>query len=284
MEFSPMTIRLFARFALAGAVLFTAGTVMAQHDMGGGTTSGGATGGSTDSSRGTSVRRTTRRTTPTRRTTAPVRRGVTAEQYNAQGDEFFQADKYDEALEAYQKAVSLKPIATAYYHIGWIQNDNEQYRNALESLRQALSLRANFAEAQKELGYSYYKLSQSQEAIIAYQQAVRMKPDYGSAYLGLGDVYYYQTKQYREAMNAYSRGVQYKDDNPTAFYNLAWSANELGQYDQAANAARKAIGLQADYAEAYAELGFATRKLNQPNEAVTAYRQAIRLKPNYGID
>ena len=69
-----------------------------------------------------------------------------------------------------------------------------------------------------------------------------MKPDYGSAYLGLGDVFYYQTKQYREAMNAYSRGVQYKDDNPTAFYNLAWSANELNQHDQAAAAARKAMG------------------------------------------
>jgi tetratricopeptide (TPR) repeat protein len=103
------------------------------------------------------------------------------------------------------------------------------------------------------LGYAYFKLKRSQEAISAYQEAIRLKPDYGTAYLGLGDTFYYQTKQYREALNAYRQGVRLKDDNATAYYNLAWSANELSEYAEAAAAAQRAISLQASYPEAYVE-------------------------------
>src|SRR2546421_12907337 len=117
-----MTKRLFAGLAFAGALFLTAGVAMAQHDVGG-TTSGAATGGATSTRSSTPVRRNPiRRTTPPR-TPPPVRRGTTADQYNAQGDEFFKAENYDDALEAYQRAVALKPTAGAYYHIGWIYND-----------------------------------------------------------------------------------------------------------------------------------------------------------------
>src|SRR5690349_18368196 len=114
-----MMIRSLTRLALIAALSLTTGTAMAQHDMGGGAAGGGAAGGGaggSDSGRSTTTRRTIRRPTTTRRPTAPIRRGVTAEQYNAQGDEFFKAENYDDAMDAYTKAVGLKPIAGAYYH------------------------------------------------------------------------------------------------------------------------------------------------------------------------
>jgi tetratricopeptide (TPR) repeat protein len=354
-------IRSLSCFALAGALFLTAGVAMAQHDVGGGSTTGAATGGDSNSRGTTAVKRV--RTTPStaRRPRPPVKRGITAEQYNQQGDELFEAKQYDDALELYLKAVQLKPIALAYYHIGWIYNDREdydqavtalqqsvrlepsdavvlnelgyayrslkrydeaiaayrraisvksdyatpyyqigwiyndqaQYAQAIEPLRRAAALRADYAEANEELGYACFKLNRSQEAIAAYQNAVQIKPDYGPAYLGLGDTYFYQTKQYALAAEAYQQGVRYKDDNPTAFYNLAWCYNELGRNAQAMAAAKRAIALQAAYPEAFVELGFANRRVGEAqqnpaqaqrlfNEAVNNYREAIRLKPGYG--
>ena len=278
------------RLSIAGVVLLACGMAVAQHDVGGGGTTKDAASGDSSSR----VKRTTTRPT-VRRPRPPVRRGITAEQYNKQGDEFFTAEEYDDALEAYNKAVQLRPIAGAFYHIGWIYNDRDQFAQAVDPLSQAVRLRADYAEPHQELGYAYYKLGRSQEAIPEFQTAIRLKPDYGLAYLGLGDVYFYQTKQYTQAMNAYREGVRIKTDNATAFYNLAWCYNELNMNADAAGAARQAIALRSDYPEAYNELGFANRIIGgqQPkdsaraqqlfNEAIADYREAARLKPGYGL-
>src|SRR5262249_2187490 len=161
-----MMIQSLSRLALAGALFFTAGAVMAQHDMGGGgTTSGSAVSTGSSSRSTTTVRRPPPRRTTPRTTTTPVRRGITAEQYNALGDEAFKAQQYDDALEAYQKAVAMKPIASAYYHIGWIQNDREDFDEALVSLQQAVTLNPNIEIAYNELGYTYRNLKRYPEAV-----------------------------------------------------------------------------------------------------------------------
>ena len=124
-------------------------TAAAQHDTGsgGGATSGAATSGGESTSRAPVKRTTTRRPATVRRTPAPVRRGITAEQYNKQGDDFFEAKEYDDALEAYTRAVQLKPIAGAYYHMGWIYNDREDYDQAVTALQQSVRLNPNDAVA-----------------------------------------------------------------------------------------------------------------------------------------
>src|SRR5712691_8779409 len=101
MELKPMIIfRDLSRLALAGALFLTGGAAMAQHDVGGGSTSGAAVSGESSRSN-TPVKRTTVRKPTTIRKPAPVRRGTTAEQYNQQGDQLFEAKQYDDALEAF---------------------------------------------------------------------------------------------------------------------------------------------------------------------------------------
>src|SRR6266852_4976365 len=127
MEFSPMIIfRFLPRLSIAGVIVLTCGIAGAQHDVGGGTTRDVATPDSSSRTKRTTTRTVVRKPRP------PVRRGITAEQYNKQGDEFFTAEEYDDALEAYNKAVQLKPIASAFYHIGWIYNDRDQFTQAIE--------------------------------------------------------------------------------------------------------------------------------------------------------
>src|SRR6266566_4332922 len=169
----PMMIRSLTRFALVAALSLTAGTAMAQHDVGGGTAGGGAAGG--DSGRGTPARRTIRRPPATRRPTPPVRPGITAEQYNQQGDAQFEAKQYDDALDLYLKAVQLKPLALAFYHIGWIYNDKDDYDQAIPALQQSVRLNPSDAVVLNELGYSYRSLKRFDEALDAYRRAIAAK-------------------------------------------------------------------------------------------------------------
>ena len=108
-----------------------------------------------------------------------------------------------------------------------------------------------------------------------------MKPDYGLAYLGLGDVYYYNTKQYAEAANAYKQGLELRPNNATALYNLGWCYNDLERYTEAIDELRKATQLRPNYPEAYNEMGYAFHQLGRYPEAVQQYQIAIRQKTDY---
>src|SRR5258708_31246278 len=115
MELTPMIVfRRLSTLAVAGALSLTAGVVTAQHEVGGGSTKDAANGGDSSSRSGSraTVKRTRSNTTAVRRLPrTPVRRATTAEQYNQQGDELFEAKQYDDALELYLRAVQLRPMA-----------------------------------------------------------------------------------------------------------------------------------------------------------------------------
>ncbi|HYJ47550.1 MAG TPA: tetratricopeptide repeat protein, partial [Pyrinomonadaceae bacterium] len=67
----------------------------------------------------------------------------------------------------------------AYYGAG-------QSREAIESLKQAIALRPDYAEAHNSLGVAYYKLKRYREATAAFTEAIRLKPDFALARYNLG--------------------------------------------------------------------------------------------------
>src|SRR6185436_543634 len=231
--------------ATIAIVLLTCVAAVGQHEGGGGVASDAATSGDTGRA-GIRIRRAPARAPAARRPAAPVRRGLTAEQYNQQGDTLFSAEQYDDALEAYSKAVQLKPIGSAFYHIGWIYNEREEYEQAITALQQALRLTPKYAAAYYELGFAYRNLKKYDEALLAYAATITIDPT--------------RTK---------------------AYYDMGWIYNERKLFAQAVAPLRQAITLQPDYAEAHSELGYAYRKLGRYQEAIGSFRQSIQAKPDY---
>lgn len=168
--------------------------------------------------------------------------------YEKQGDEFLEGKQYDDALAAYTKAVELKPTANAYYHIGWIHNDRNEFEQAISALDQSIRTSPNNPLAWFEVGYANRNLKRFDKALNAYRRAIALKPDYAAAY-----------------------------------YEIGWIHNDQGQYAQAVEALTQATRLRTDYAEAHLELGYAYYGLNRLPEAVQEYGVAIRLKPDYAL-
>jgi tetratricopeptide (TPR) repeat protein len=61
--------------------------------------------------------------------------------------------------------------------------------DAIRAYKQALRLRPNSVEAYNKLGDAYYYASNFDEAIAAYRQAARLRPDLGEAFYNLGMAY-----------------------------------------------------------------------------------------------
>ena len=66
---------------------------------------------------------------------------------------------YREAAEEFKRAISHSPQAVAYFGLGWAHERLNQYDHALEAYQQAVRLRPDFAEAHFAIGAMYGQLA-----------------------------------------------------------------------------------------------------------------------------
>jgi superkiller protein 3 len=187
------------------------------------------------------------------------------------GRAYHATGRYDDAAEAYKKAVELAP-------------QNLNYRSTYGLiLGQAGQLEAGLAELQKvtstpgykdaagwtNLGWIYRNLNKPQESIAAYQKALELDPKQEQAALGLGWAYSY-TKDYDKAIEAYNKAIQIdpKSAGPDANLGIAW-----GYFFKAVKSVSKEDAAQA---RAFAEkAGAAGRNVQQITQKIAEVEKAI---------
>jgi tetratricopeptide (TPR) repeat protein len=108
-----------------------------------------------------------------------------------------------------------------------------------------------------------------------------LKPGYGVAYTGLGDVYFVDLKQYQQSMAPYEQSVSISPNNSRVRYNLGWVYNDQARFADAAAQLNEAVRLKPEYVEAHTELGFSLFKLHRLPAATEELRTAIRLKNDH---
>jgi tetratricopeptide (TPR) repeat protein len=88
----------------------------------------------------------------------------------------------DEDERTLREAIKINPNdAEAHRRLGSLLISLERYKEAEEELRQAIRLKPDFAEAYGTLGSVYDDLGRYEEAVEALRQAIRLKPDYAEA-------------------------------------------------------------------------------------------------------
>ena len=123
-------------------------------------------------------------------------------------------------------------------------------------------------------------LGEIDSAIISFNKAIELKPDYDEAYFNLG-VAFHQTGQLGEAINCYERAISIKHAYPTAHNNLGLIALSQGQLDNALKSFEWAVAYSPEYAEAHNSLGAALQELKQFEKAKVSFKKAVALNPQY---
>ena len=150
------------------------------------------------------------------------------------------------ALALAQAAAAAAPTdALLQFRLAQSQEDAGQVTAAIESLRAAVRLRADFAEAHAYLGLLLADTSDIAGAIESLRRAVSLKPDYVRAWNNLGS-----------------------------------ALRKAGELDEAIDAIRRALALQPDYAMGHATLGLLQRDVGDETSAEASLRAALRLRPD----
>jgi tetratricopeptide (TPR) repeat protein len=146
------------------------------------------------------------------------------EPYKALGDLFLAAPRrlFDQAVEAYQKAIDLRPFyADAYVGLGDARAAKGEIDPAIAAYQKALTYNAINPKVYMSLGKIYYaEKSLYYESVQAYRRAIDLDPQSVEARMGLGEVYE-DKGLYKEAVEEYRKVIELDDKNTGALYNLA---------------------------------------------------------------
>jgi tetratricopeptide (TPR) repeat protein len=179
--------------------------------------------------------------------------------------------RHQQAIEASRKAVNLRPAAESYFNIGLASYYLKQYREAADAYRQAIRLDPyNAADAHYALGLVYRDWGKPDDEIQAYKQAIRLRPDYTSAYERLGNRYI-KSKKYADAVEIFKQLSAAKPGDATAPNNLGEAYIELGKLNEASEAFRQAIRLKPDFGRAYYNLGKCLLAMGNRDAALEQY-------------
>lgn len=203
--------------------------------------------------------------------------GLTANEWFNKGSKASLENKRQEAIEAYTKAIELKPdYLEAYNNRGNAYSGLGNYKKAIKDSSKAIDLKPDLADAYVIRGFTYDIIGNYQQAIKDYNKAIELKSDDAVAYWYRGATYY-NLGNYQQTIKDYNKAIELKPNEAEVFWNRALAYSKLGNYQQAIKDLNKAIELKPDFAEAYQYRGLTYVVLGNEKLAKANLQIAARL-------
>ncbi|CAK86537.1 unnamed protein product, partial (macronuclear) [Paramecium tetraurelia] len=152
-------------------------------------------------------------------------------------------NKYQEAIECYDKAISINPnYDDAWYNKGLALYNLNKYQEAIECYDKAISINPKYDAAWNNKGNSLYDLKKYQEAIECYDKAISINPKYDAAWNNKG-LALYDLKKYQEAIECYDKAISINPNNDNALSNKGLSLHSLKKYQDAITCYDQALSI-----------------------------------------
>lgn len=214
---------------------------------------------------------------------APERADVLLQLANAQAWQ----QKFDDAIAGYRKLLKRQPdnaqarhnLARCYYNQAMAQVGTGELEPAGESLRLALEIDANFADAWSNLGSLLNQLGRPEQAEDACRRALELNPQDPDARANLALILEHGSRL-EEALAEAEAGLDQVPEHPWLRLAAAKAERRLGRAEAAARFSGVAapedgpLPLRLDW---HFEQGRLFDRQNQPDEAMAAYHAGNRL-------
>ncbi len=125
-------------------------------------------------------------------------------------------------------------------------------------------------------GAALLNVSRYEEALVAYEQAIRLNPDDANGYFWKAGALY-ELKRYKEALIACEQAIRLNPNDADAYIGKGLALGNLQRYEEALKAYEQAIVLNPTFAEAYYGKGIVLEQLGKKKEAQQAYAKAKEL-------
>jgi tetratricopeptide (TPR) repeat protein len=185
--------------------------------------------------------------------------------------------RYDEAIQAYQRAIALAPEKISpWNNLGNLYCKLGQFEDAVKAFQKAIEQNAGDAISWNGLGDVYQKLGRNDDAIYAYLKTIEIAPNFAKTWSSLGKSY---TKDERleDAFSAHKKALEIDRYIISSWIGLGEISRRQGREDNAVQAYQMAVELDPKNAQAWNELGDLYYHAQADEKAFNAYQRAIDL-------
>lgn len=171
------------------------------------------------------------------------------------------AGRPDEAIQAYERAIELRPgYLAAKNNLGLVYLDRGDHESAETAFRSALAIRSSYAPAWTNLARSLSEHEKEAEAIDAYRRAIALRPRERGLTVKLA-ILLRKTGKAEEAIALYHTLLESDPRYVIGWYNLGIALDAAGQSQDARDAYEKALSLDPDHESALKNLALLETRL-----------------------
>jgi tetratricopeptide (TPR) repeat protein len=158
--------------------------------------------------------------------------------------------------------------------------EEKKYEEAIAAYDEAIKTSPGQWGYYLNKGLAFKKLDKQVEARAAFSKAVELNPLSYSTNKEMGEALA-REGNFEEAKKYYQKAVEASPEDPDAHYNLGACLLNTGEPDAALKSFQKCVALKEDYADAYYQIGTLLISQNKTPEAVQNLERFIDLAPQH---
>ena len=190
----------------------------------------------------------------------------------------------DLSIGELRRSLSGKPEQAEAYHVlgRLLGASGADASQVIAAFQEAIRLRPDYAEALNSLGLVYVQAGEDEKAAAAFREAVRLRPDYADAHQNLGAVL--TTSDAAGAVRELEAAVALQPGFLKAQFNLAlaYEASPAHGPQKAIEQLRKLLANEPRYPRAEFILGRLLLRQGNVARAVEHLKTAVQQEPEYG--
>lgn len=193
------------------------------------------------------------------------------------------AQRFDDAIEAYQSALVIRDNDDlTYFNLGLAYMHADKPALAVNAWKKASQINPGNIKARMVLADYYLKMGYSDLAEKEYQEITYKWPSDQESIFKLGTIYHRQ-KDYADAKKAYRRAIDAGESTEfarKAYINLAGiiatERQDEESFNEALNMVKKALQIKPDDPDALLALGMVYSSMEMHDRAIETYYMAIK--------
>jgi tetratricopeptide (TPR) repeat protein len=195
------------------------------------------------------------------------------------GEAYRLMGRHDQALSDFSGAIELDPEDTwAIASRGQAYQAMGRYEEALADFNRAIELDPELDWPIISRGQAYQAMDRYEEALADFNRAIELDPEQAWPIISRGQAYQAMDR-YEEALADFNRAIELDPEDAWAIASRGEAYRLMGRHDQALSDFSRAIELDPEDAWAIASRGQAYQAMGRYEEALADFNRAIELHP-----